>query len=522
MQTLRLRNVRSLRDTGTLTIKPITLLLGQNSSGKSTFLRTLPLLKQSFATRSSAPVLWYGDLVDFGSASEVKSTFSGSDAIYVEIGLSSEDLIIERYGSTQASIRPDISFGNVKIGIELDEIERKTQLKSVSIRFDEDKAKFSVDVSGSISAVEVNGVDYSRFFPSDKFFLTMTDLVPQLMERTDTPAAEGAIFRLRRASAPVGREIRKFYRQFLHGNMSDGTVTKIANSIGYASGEKFLSSLKSKDIYYQSWIDFVSMMGKKYYSDELNKLRALHLLAIIPETFSSLHRTLFYDLGAVAYVGPSRATGERYYRFQELAVDKIDPSGRNLPMFLNSLSSMQLNNFSEWLTEYIGYRVTLERSTGHIQIRLKECNSENYYNIADMGYGFSQILPIMAQIWLHQTGPKPSRNKPIVAIEQPELHLHPAYQARIADALAGAIQASSQVSNNKDGLKLVVETHSETLINRLGEKIYNGELSRDDVVIYIFDKPPNEPETTVRTVEYDETGILLNWPYGFFSSSAQT
>ena len=46
MQSIEIKNLRSLKDTGRVELKPITLLVGANSSGKSTFLRTFPLLKQ--------------------------------------------------------------------------------------------------------------------------------------------------------------------------------------------------------------------------------------------------------------------------------------------------------------------------------------------------------------------------------------------------------------------------------------------------------------------------------------------
>lgn len=48
-------------------LKPITILVGRNSSGKSSFLRAFPLLKQSLIARSSAPILWFGELVDFAN-----------------------------------------------------------------------------------------------------------------------------------------------------------------------------------------------------------------------------------------------------------------------------------------------------------------------------------------------------------------------------------------------------------------------------------------------------------------------
>lgn len=61
-----IKNLRALKGTPLIELKPINILVGRNSAGKSTFARTFPLLKQSIETRSSAPILWWGDDVDFG------------------------------------------------------------------------------------------------------------------------------------------------------------------------------------------------------------------------------------------------------------------------------------------------------------------------------------------------------------------------------------------------------------------------------------------------------------------------
>jgi predicted ATPase len=73
MKSIRVQNLRSLRDTGFIDLKPITVLLGSNSSGKSTFLRVLPLCHQSAEARTVGPVLWNGRFTDFGSFEEAVS-----------------------------------------------------------------------------------------------------------------------------------------------------------------------------------------------------------------------------------------------------------------------------------------------------------------------------------------------------------------------------------------------------------------------------------------------------------------
>ena len=59
MESIRIKNFRSLQDTGNIDLKPITILVGKNSAGKSTFLRTFPLFKQSVEERTKAPILLY-------------------------------------------------------------------------------------------------------------------------------------------------------------------------------------------------------------------------------------------------------------------------------------------------------------------------------------------------------------------------------------------------------------------------------------------------------------------------------
>lgn len=71
---IRIQNLRSLLDTGFIEIKPLTILLGANSSGKSTFLRSFPLFTQSVSKSLREPISWFDDAyVDFGDYDTAKS-----------------------------------------------------------------------------------------------------------------------------------------------------------------------------------------------------------------------------------------------------------------------------------------------------------------------------------------------------------------------------------------------------------------------------------------------------------------
>ncbi len=85
LEKIRIQNVRSLKDTGDVPLSPITLLVGENSSGKSTFLRTFPLLRQSISKRTDGPILWAGDVddyVDFGSFDETVTNDGSTDMTF--------------------------------------------------------------------------------------------------------------------------------------------------------------------------------------------------------------------------------------------------------------------------------------------------------------------------------------------------------------------------------------------------------------------------------------------------------
>ena len=77
---VRIENFRSLKDTGWIQIKPVNILLGANSSGKSSFLRSFPLFLQSVTKELREPISWFDDsLVDFGDYKTSKNRYAADD-----------------------------------------------------------------------------------------------------------------------------------------------------------------------------------------------------------------------------------------------------------------------------------------------------------------------------------------------------------------------------------------------------------------------------------------------------------
>ena len=80
MKSFRLKNFKSFKDTGEVEIKPITVFVGKNNSGKSSLLRFLPLLKQTLLYNVNTPLLFYGGIIDFGNFDET-SFMHGKESI---------------------------------------------------------------------------------------------------------------------------------------------------------------------------------------------------------------------------------------------------------------------------------------------------------------------------------------------------------------------------------------------------------------------------------------------------------
>ena len=120
--------------------------------------------------------------------------------------------------------------------------------------------------------------------------------------------------------------------------------------------------------------------------------------------------------------------------------------------------------------------------------------------ITDVGVGVSQILPILV---LCNYVPADST----VLLEQPEIHLHPAVQARLADVFIDAFQ--------KNEVQIVFESHSEHLLRRLQRRIAEGELSEHDVSLF-FCSIQEDGESVVGELEVDQCGNIANWPKDFF------
>jgi len=132
------------------------------------------------------------------------------------------------------------------------------------------------------------------------------------------------------------------------------------------------------------------------------------------------------------------------------------------------------------------------------EFRLTDKQTGVVVNYPHVGFGASQIVPLIVEGFY-------SPDRSVLLIEQPEIHLHPRAQARLADLLVAISQESKT---------LIVETHSEHLLSQVQVRIAQGGLNRDDVAIYYFE--PTPAGAHVIPIAINELGQFGNWPAGFF------
>ncbi len=510
---LRIQNLRCIPDTPRIPIRPITVLIGRNSSGKSTFLRAFPLLRQSVETATESPILWYHPrYVDFGTI---------KDAIY--------DRAAERSVTFEFTVtlspKTEITLGIPEFRIALTVAEgaasQGAYVKGYDISCEGWTAELRFSPMGHILEFRINGEDLTRQL-SEMSLGGAAYLLPTLKQGdhlkvtykpVDQPLAlDPPRFRVpHRDGEPWLDLLREVLRPLLHGLTSDDTLISIADELKLGTPSAMREQLKNElGNRKAKWDQLRS-------SDEIDEIMLVTFARMLPWILDAADQEVADFASRIAYLKPLRAMAERSYRTQDLSVGDVSPDGNNLAMFIRSLSQDELQSFASFTREHLGFETKIGGDSINAEILVKEPRGDRFINLVDIGFGYTEVLPFMAILWSTCCrGPREGgRPTSLLAVEQPELHLHPAHQVKLAKVLAGAWRASLDAGRE---VKLMIETHSEGIVNGLGELIQKGSLRASDVQLVLFDQDRETRQTTVKLAGYTEEGALNDdWPFGFFA-----
>ncbi len=222
---------------------------------------------------------------------------------------------------------------------------------------------------------------------------------------------------------------------------------------------------------------------------------------------------LFFEhtLSNLRYVGPLREPPKRTYLWSGSAPSNVGKSGENtVAALLAARAKGTLVNgqplevvISEKLQQLgliHSFRLEeLREGTNIFRVLLQLTPESPEVSLTDVGFGVSQLLPVLVLLYYVPEGST-------IILEQPELHLHPSVQSGLADILIDA--------HKTRGVQILLESHSEHLLQRLQRRIAEESITPEDVKLYFCSLEHGESKLT--PLELDEYGNIHNYPKDFF------
>lgn len=538
---IELENVRIFEGKGwKFSLHPITVLCGTNSVGKSTILKALLLLQQSQSVRGSYGVLegrlrLVGNQVDLGSY----SSFVSNNDTHQDISLSVtiKDKMPIRYYKILLELKPKISSvkevsdnfnnsynndnGNGNIDGETDKYVEYTLRSSFTFGIVRGSRK-KTESTSTLKAIESNDGTAS-FAPQavlkeskHELYIKDTNLLCWTVKRNkDEDDNDKHNYDIR---IPT-----KFFDSFGGG---DFILPKSRN-------RKYVKL----SVYHPGIIPSSIVAQEKPKSRDSSESGLTKenqwLVAGLPPIIRQAMSDLNSSLTDIHYTGPLRSSPQRYYLTYSESVSRIDPTGEALPYILRekAIYSSSVWNvppctdnkpihepLSKALNTWLYYlRVgdkpprdirdqEIEVSTTSdlvVELKIRSVTNEKCYSLADSGFGYSQVLPIVVKGLLAEQGS-------MLIVEQPELHLNPALQVRLAEFFVAMIRAKKQI---------LIETHSEHIVNAI--RVLTAEDESGDLAsksgIFFIDTDSERPVIHELSIQPD--GTVPDLPRNFFGEA---
>lgn len=228
-------------------------------------------------------------------------------------------------------------------------------------------------------------------------------------------------------------------------------------------------------------------------------------------------------LGSIGYLGPLRNHPQRIYQWSGDTPEGVGQMGeytiaailaaQNEGRMLNRGPKRSKQQFAEFVATWLkdlgvihSFAVKpVAEGRKEYEVLVKTHAKAPEVKITDVGFGVSQVLPVLVQAFYCPPNST-------IWIEQPEIHLHPQVQAELADVFISAIRARQD--GKERNVQLIIESHSEHFLNRLQRRVAEGEITPDDVAIYFCKRAGSATE--LEPLKLNIFGDIENWPEHFF------
>ena len=499
MDSFRLQNIKSFKDTGTIELKPITILVGRNSCGKSSLLRFPAVMAQTACTPGNdPPVSLFGNITDYGNFNDIIYKKEGKQITFsleYLIDINPDNYIyIDSFGHLDISrvANPDFKsiMAHAKLSVTLEQyLVNREFVRQVDLEVD----------NQLLSSLKWNDADRKYHLKLTPFSYGDRNFGDRVIEFTYEKS-----------------EINfyKFFPEY------ERDINSFLNAYGLEETPE-----NRKEMERTFWFQMSLHRGSGIRKDaEKNPvIRQIQNGAELFDFSTDIMERVkkqFVSEGKlhISYIGPFRKAPERIYRYSGATIDHVGAKGENISDMLISFRRGHRNiytSISRWVEKNMGYKIDMMPiGNNYYQMTLVE-SDRTRTNIMDVGFGISQVLPIVSEVFMMgykdaEDTDIPELERNLILIEQPELHLHPAAQASLAELFATCVTTNPHN-------QLIIETHSEHLINKLQVLIAdeNEALTNEMVQILYVDK--KDGQTIIGKMNIKENGRFETaWPVGFF------
>lgn len=427
---VRLRNYKAFQDTGWIEFKPFTMLLGYNSNGKSTILKSLYLIKKCYEKYRSGV-----EYPPFSVGNEEDGGFN--DFAYKGK--------TENVKNIEFSFRIDCKDEEILYSMEelcgIEAEKCNTFEYSVSARRNLKKNDVYID---SIQLKFAEKVFYECMYKENGDFAVATELLKNNNEKCELPM-----------------------------------LYEVKNTF-------FLSNLS--DVRYPSWVT------DEEYSDRVGPEQRFVLQFMQGTLIGMVNQALMEFADNLDYIMPIRTLPKRYMNLMATNNNDVGINGNNTYNILFQVEAYgdteTKENIQKWLRLF-GYEYKWRIiKPNYGEFILHDIKKGFDINIVDIGFGISQILPIIVA--------SVQRKEGLLAIDSPEAHLHSSVQSEIADMFIDSMQEKC----------VFLETHSENIVMRVQRRVAEKKISNTDVALYFIEN--NEDGVYCRELKLAVDGSVID------------